>query len=148
MLRSEDNTTLTLLYQFIQEGNRYVAGATGPEYGDSPRGGKFVSRSKTHLLTSGQYRFSFGPWNIHEGADPFGPTVRDGIEFGGKLKIYKELGFDGVQFHDHDAAPGMNDLKPDQNGLKFDEDKSFGAVDPPRAFNQVRILEEHDYGTN
>ena len=22
------------------------------------------------------YRFSFGPWNIHEGADPFGPTVR------------------------------------------------------------------------
>ncbi len=24
-----------------------------------------------------QFRFSFGPWNIHEGADPFGPTVRD-----------------------------------------------------------------------
>ena len=22
------------------------------------------------------YRFSFGPWNIHEGADPFGPAVR------------------------------------------------------------------------
>jgi len=22
------------------------------------------------------YRFSFGPWNIHEGADPFGPPVR------------------------------------------------------------------------
>ena len=22
------------------------------------------------------YRFSFGPWNIHEGADPFGPEVR------------------------------------------------------------------------
>ncbi len=40
---------------------------------------------------SGEYRFSFGPWNIHEGADPFGPTVRDTIEFGKKLKIYKQL---------------------------------------------------------
>ena len=24
----------------------------------------------------GSFRFSFGPWNIHEGADPFGPPVR------------------------------------------------------------------------
>jgi hypothetical protein len=22
------------------------------------------------------YRFSFGPWNLSEGADPFGPPVR------------------------------------------------------------------------
>jgi xylose isomerase len=35
----------------------------------------------------------------------------------------------------------------DQNGLKFDEDKSFGSVDLRRAFNQVRILEKYDYGT-
>jgi xylose isomerase len=34
----------------------------------------------------------------------------------------------------------------DQNGLKFDEDRAFGAVDLRRAFNQVRILDEHDYG--
>lgn len=59
---------------------------------------------------SGEYRFSFGPWNIHEGADPFGPTVRDSIEFGKKLKLYKKLGFDGVQFHDDDAVPDMNNL--------------------------------------
>ncbi|UCG50037.1 MAG: TIM barrel protein [Phycisphaerales bacterium] len=59
---------------------------------------------------SGKYRFSFGPWNIHEGADPFGPTVRDGIEFAKKLKMYKNLGFDGVQFHDDDAVPDMDNL--------------------------------------
>jgi len=59
---------------------------------------------------SGEYRFSFGPWNIHEGADPFGPTVRDSIEFGKKLKMYKKLGFDGVQFHDDDAVPDMDNL--------------------------------------
>jgi xylose isomerase len=34
----------------------------------------------------------------------------------------------------------------DQNGLKFDEDKSFGSVDLRRAFNQVRILDKYNYG--
>lgn len=63
---------------------------------------------------AGEFRFSFGPWNIHEGADPFGPPVRDSIEFVEKLPLYKQLGFDGVQFHDDDAVPEMNDLKPDQ----------------------------------
>ena len=63
---------------------------------------------------AGQFRFSFGPWNIHEGADPFGPTVRDSIAFAKKLKMYKQLGFDGVQFHDDDAVPDMNDLSRDQ----------------------------------
>ncbi|MHC4520447.1 MAG: TIM barrel protein [Planctomycetota bacterium] len=63
---------------------------------------------------AGEYRFSFGPWNIHEGGDPFGPTVRNTIAFAEKLKQYKILGFDGVQFHDDDAVPDMNDLSPDQ----------------------------------
>ncbi|MBN1864782.1 MAG: TIM barrel protein [Victivallales bacterium] len=58
----------------------------------------------------GTFRFSFGPWNIHEGADPFGPAVRRSIAFNKKLEMYKKLGFDGVQFHDDDAVPCMNDL--------------------------------------
>jgi xylose isomerase len=36
----------------------------------------------------------------------------------------------------------------DQNGLKFDQDKTFGAVDLRRALNQVRILDRHAYGSN
>ena len=63
---------------------------------------------------AGQFKFTFGPWNIHEGADPFGPTVRESIEFGKKLKVYKKLGFEGVQFHDDDAVPKMNDLSAKQ----------------------------------
>ena len=63
---------------------------------------------------AGKFRFSFGPWNIHEGADPFGPMVRDSIEFARKIKMYKQLGFDGVQFHDDDAVPDMNKLDTDQ----------------------------------
>lgn len=56
------------------------------------------------------YKFSFGPWNIHEGADPFGPEVRPARTFDQKLPVYKELGFDAVQFHDDDAVPGLDEL--------------------------------------
>ena len=60
------------------------------------------------------YKFSFGPWNIHEGADPFGPPVRPTLSFDDKLKVYKELGFDEVQFHDDDAVPDLDKLSPSQ----------------------------------
>jgi len=60
------------------------------------------------------YRFSFGPWNIHEGADPFGPPVRPSLPFDDKLAVYKQLGFDAVQFHDDDAVPNLDDLSPAQ----------------------------------
>ncbi|MCC7146044.1 MAG: TIM barrel protein [Phycisphaeraceae bacterium] len=60
------------------------------------------------------YRFSFGPWNIHEGADPFGPPIRPTVAFAQKLGMYKSLGFDGVQFHDDDAVPEIEKLSPAQ----------------------------------
>jgi xylose isomerase len=60
------------------------------------------------------YKFSFGPWNIHEGADPFGPPVRPTVAFDKKLEAYKRLGFDAVQFHDDDAVPNLDDKRPDQ----------------------------------
>jgi xylose isomerase len=56
------------------------------------------------------YRFSFGPWNIHEGADPFGPTVRPAVPFDKKVKILKDLGFDSMQFHDDDVVPDLDRL--------------------------------------
>ena len=58
----------------------------------------------------GKYRFSFGPWNISEGADPFGPPVRKPVAFAKKLRVYRKLGFTGVQFHDDDAVPGLDNL--------------------------------------
>src|SRR5437588_6780405 len=50
------------------------------------------------------YRFTFGPWNISTGQDPFGPPVRKEVAFAAKIREYKKLGFDGVQFHDDDAV--------------------------------------------
>ena len=61
-----------------------------------------------------KYRFSFGPWNISEGADPFGPEVRKAFPHEKKFALYKPLGFDGVQFHDDDVVPGLDDLTPAQ----------------------------------
>jgi xylose isomerase len=54
------------------------------------------------------YRFSFGPWNISEGADPFGPMVRTPHSFMEKLDWYQPMGFEGVQFHDDDAVENID----------------------------------------
>jgi len=54
------------------------------------------------------YKFSFGPWNLHEGSDPFGPAVRPTIEFTRKLAICRDLGYDAVQLHDDDAVPDID----------------------------------------
>ncbi len=56
------------------------------------------------------YRFTFGPWNIATGADPFGPPVRKEVAFASKIREYKKLGFDGVQLHDDDVVEA--DLDP------------------------------------
>ncbi len=97
---------------------------------------------------AGQFKFTFGPWNIHEGADPFGPTVRKTVEFGEKLSKYKSLGFDGVQFHDDDAVPDLNNLKPEQiikqaAGLKKILDSNGLAAEfvAPRLWEDIRTID-------
>lgn len=50
------------------------------------------------------YRLSFGPWNIHEGADPFGPPVRPTVEYSKKLASFKKLGYDAIMLHDDDVV--------------------------------------------
>lgn len=57
-----------------------------------------------------EYRFSFGPWNISEGSDPFGPDVRKPVPLETKLDMYRPLGFEGVQFHDDDVVEGLENM--------------------------------------
>jgi xylose isomerase len=54
------------------------------------------------------YKFCFGPWNISEGQDPYGPTTRPPQNFDWKLGKLKELGFDAMMFHDDDAVPDID----------------------------------------
>lgn len=61
-----------------------------------------------------KYRFSFGPWNISEGADPFGPDVRRPFDLKTKLDLYGPLGFEGVQFHDDDVVEELDAKTPQQ----------------------------------
>src|SRR3954467_15992673 len=62
------------------------------------------------------YRFTFGPWNISTGAAPFGPPVREDVAFAAKIREYKKLGFDGVQFHDDDVVPADLSWQATQEG--------------------------------
>ena len=56
------------------------------------------------------FKYSVGPWNVHEGADAYGPATRETISFEDKIKQFKEIGFDAIQFHDDDAVPNMNNM--------------------------------------
>lgn len=55
-----------------------------------------------------RYNFCFGPWNISEGADPYGPATRPTETFDWKLDRLKALGFDAMMFHDDDAVPEID----------------------------------------
>lgn len=57
-----------------------------------------------------KFKFSVGPWNVSEGADVYGPNVRDSFSLEEKIRKFAELGFDAVQFHDDDAVPNINNL--------------------------------------
>src|SRR3954453_1314584 len=65
-----------------------------------------------HIMPQ-NYKFCFGPWNISEGWDPYGPTTRPPQTFDWKLGQLKKHGFDAMMFHDDDAVPDI-DSKSEQ----------------------------------
>lgn len=72
-----------------------------------------------------RFKYSVGPWNVHEGADAFGPEVRGSIAVEKKLERFKEIGFTGIQFHDDDAVPDMNQLSDVQIKQRARELKGY-----------------------
>jgi xylose isomerase len=92
------------------------------------------------------YRFSFGPWNISTGADPFGPPVRRELEFARKMKAYKELGFDAVQFHDDDVVPSELDWPATVKGVAavkamLEGEGLFVEIIAPRLWEDPRTID-------
>ena len=65
-------------------------------------------------MASTNYKFCFGPWNISEGQDPYGPTTRPPQSFDWKLAALKKLGFDAMMFHDDDAVPDIDSKSKSQ----------------------------------
>ena len=60
------------------------------------------------------YKFCFGPWNLSEGQDPYGPPVRPAASFDWKLSHLRKLGFDAMMFHDDDAVPEIDNKSETQ----------------------------------
>ncbi len=73
------------------------------------------------MRTPTSYRFSFGPWNISEGEDPFGPATRSPFNHEAKFELFRPLGFEGVQFHDDDVVPGLDGMTAPQILRKAEE---------------------------
>lgn len=61
-----------------------------------------------------RFKFSVGPWNVHTGADSYGPATREDIPNEEKYKKFAELGFSAVQFHDDDVVPNINNYNEEQ----------------------------------
>ena len=61
-----------------------------------------------------KFKFSVGPWNVHTGADSYGPETRNAIDLETKFANFRKLGFDAVQFHDDDVVPNMNNLSEEE----------------------------------
>ena len=93
------------------------------------------------------YRFTFGPWNISTGSDPFGPPVRKDVAFAAKLREYKKLGFDGVQLHDDDAVPDIDQdpatLEKEAKKLKkvLDGEGLFAEIVAPRLWEHPKTID-------
>jgi xylose isomerase len=93
-----------------------------------------------------QYRFSFGPWNLHEGADPFGPTVRQPRPLAEKLDIAVRLGFQAIQFHDDDVVPADMPAAQLERGVgevrRMLEDRGLAAeFIAPRLWEDPRTMD-------
>ena len=61
-----------------------------------------------------KFKFTAGPWNVHTGADSYGPETRNAIDLETKFRRFAELGFSAVQFHDDDVVPDMNRLTEEE----------------------------------
>lgn len=72
-----------------------------------------------------KFKFSVGPWNVHSGADSYGPPTRKEIPLEEKVKKFAQLGFSAVQFHDDDAIPNINNYNEEEIKQKARELKKM-----------------------
>ena len=66
------------------------------------------------------FRFTAGPWNVHEGNETFGPGHRKSIPLEEKMKKYAEIGLAGMQFHDDDAISSAHSAAPTADCIRWD----------------------------
>jgi len=67
------------------------------------------------------FRFSLGPWCLDVGRDSFGPPVREEYSLEEVLRTCSELGYDGIELHDDDVVPDLNQLSHSEINKKATE---------------------------
>lgn len=94
------------------------------------------------------YKFCFGPWNLSEGQDPYGPPTRPVQSFDWKLEQLKGLGYDAMMFHDDDAVPDVDNksdaaLKAEAKALKrkLDDAGIVAEIVAPRLWFDPRTVD-------
>jgi xylose isomerase len=80
------------------------------------------------------------------GADPFGPAVRKEVAFASKIREYKKLGFDGVQFHDDDVVEADLDPQASERGAAkvrkmLENEGLFCEFIAPRLWEHPRTID-------
>ena len=95
-----------------------------------------------------QYKFCFGPWNISEGQDPYGPTTRPAQSFDWKLAQLKKHGYDAMMFHDDDAVPDIDSksdaqVRKESRELKkkLDDAGVVAEITAPRLWFDARTID-------
>src|SRR6266487_3403418 len=101
------------------------------------------------MLKKHTYKFCFGPWNISEGQDPYGPPVRPSASFDWKLAQLKKLGFDAMMFHDDDAVPDIDDkseaqIRKEAKALKkrLDDEGIAAEMVAPRLWFAPKTIDD------
>lgn len=94
------------------------------------------------------YKFCFGPWNISEGQDPYGPTTRPAQSFDWKLAQLKKHGYDAMMFHDDDAVPDIDSksdaqVRKESRELKkkLDDAGVVAEITAPRLWFDARTID-------
>ena len=58
--------------------------------------GSIKAELRMEVTKMSKFKFSVGPWNVHTGADSYGPETRKEIPFEEKVKKFAEMGFSAI----------------------------------------------------
>ncbi|HRJ71158.1 MAG TPA: TIM barrel protein [Terrimicrobiaceae bacterium] len=94
------------------------------------------------------YKFSFGPWNVSNGADVAGPAVRPSWPLDWKLERLRAIGFEAMMLHDDDVVPEIDSksdrqIRREARELKRRFDDAGVAIDliAPRLWFDPRTID-------
>ena len=93
-----------------------------------------------------KYRFTFGPWNISTGADPFGPPVRKEVAFAARSRRTRSSASTACSSTTTTSSPPTSTGRATQKGVAevkkmLDGEGLFGEFVAPRLWEDPRTID-------